>query len=194
MSTAILPEQQQQQPASLQQQQQQQQGGGYKSFLKPTKFWKSSSNNKVASSPEEQQQQHQPGKPFALTMPTFKKPGLLQPKEQPANALRETPKAEIYKLSTINDSGVYLPPSPTQEGKRDHWLDLDEQVLAFRLPAPECLTTYGSPQPKGESLFHTPSVIINQQQHHHHQFSVSTSITEDDIPSLMTDSSSTSPL
>lgn len=191
MSTAILPEQQQQpQPASLQQQQQQQQGGGYKSFLKPTKFWKSS-GNKVASSPEEQQQQ-QAGKPFALTMPTFKKTGLLQPKEQPANALRETPKAEIYKLSTINDSGVYLPPSPTQEGKRDHWLDLDEQVLAFRLPAPECLTTYGSPhQHKRESLFHTPSVIINQQ---HRQSSVSTSTTEDDIPSLMTDSSSTSPL
>ncbi|KAJ8663982.1 hypothetical protein O0I10_000258 [Lichtheimia ornata] len=192
MSTAILPEQQQQ----AAQQQQQQQSSGYKSFLKPTKFWKGSANNKVASSPEEQQQQPAAaGKPFALTMPTFKKPGLLQPKEQPANALRETPKAEIYKLSTINDSGVYLPPSPTQEGKRDHWLDLDEQVLAFRLPAPECLTTYGTPQQhKGESLFHTPSVIINQQQHHHHQSSVSTSTTEDDIPSLMTDSSSTSPL
>ncbi|RUS32498.1 hypothetical protein BC938DRAFT_475253 [Jimgerdemannia flammicorona] len=36
--------------------------------------------------------------------------------------LREAAKEHIYELSTINDSGVYLPPSlDTMNFKRDHW-------------------------------------------------------------------------
>lgn len=74
-------------------------------------------------------------------------------------ALVETAKGQVYKLSTINDSGVYLPPSPCEDGKHDHWLDIDQETMAFRLPSPDRLTTHS-----GEGhCFHTPSATINLQ-------------------------------
>ncbi|KAI8139738.1 hypothetical protein BJV82DRAFT_492550, partial [Fennellomyces sp. T-0311] len=68
----------------------------------------------------------------------------------------ETAKGDIFKLSTINDSGVYLPPSPCEDSKRDHWLDIDQDELVFRLPSPDRLTTHSGE----EHSFYTPSATI----------------------------------
>lgn len=70
--------------------------------------------------------------------------------------LRETAKGEVYKLSTINDLGVFMPPSPCEDSKRDHWLDIDQEELVFRLPSPDCLTTHSG----GAHSFFTPSATI----------------------------------
>ncbi|KAI8144886.1 hypothetical protein BJV82DRAFT_606589 [Fennellomyces sp. T-0311] len=157
---------------------------GYKSFLKPGKFWQRSTN-KVSNEDEKQQGEdnttnHNDNKKTLISMPTAFKPKSMDMHQ--SSALRETAKAEIYKLSTINDSGVYLPPSPAQNGKRDHWIELDEEALAFRLPSPECLTTYGSKN-KERPTFYTPSAVVMPR-------SSSVDTTEDDVPSLMTDLSS----
>lgn len=72
--------------------------------------------------------------------------------EERVVALKETGKNEIYELSTINDSGVYLPPKSEPASKHDRWLEVDEGDLVFRLPKPECLTK--------SHLFFTPSSTI----------------------------------
>ncbi|KAL0075571.1 hypothetical protein J3Q64DRAFT_1774901 [Phycomyces blakesleeanus] len=74
-------------------------------------------------------------------------------------ALRETAKDEIYELSTVNDSGLYLPPSPCEETKRDHWVGIDQEAMIFRLPSPAHLTT----QPGQKHCFFTPSTTIAEQ-------------------------------
>ncbi|KAI9498336.1 hypothetical protein BDB00DRAFT_783968 [Zychaea mexicana] len=108
----------------------------------------------------------------------------LKPDPHQTSALQEAAKAEVYKLSTVNDSGVFLPPSPKLDSKRDHWVELDEEALAFRLPSPERLTTYGSNDKKQYPTFYTPSAVVFPRPS-----SVDTT-TEDDVPSLMTDLSS----
>ncbi|KAI9246276.1 hypothetical protein BDA99DRAFT_543370 [Phascolomyces articulosus] len=71
-------------------------------------------------------------------------------------ALKETANNDIFKLSTINDSGFFLPPSPCEDSKRDHWLDIDQDELAFRMPSPDRLTTHS-----GEKhCFFTPSTTM----------------------------------
>lgn len=67
-------------------------------------------------------------------------------------ALRENSMSDVFKLSTINGSGEYLPPSPCEDSKRDHWLDVDQDELAFRLPSTDRLTK--------ENCFFTPSATM----------------------------------
>ncbi|CDS13910.1 hypothetical protein LRAMOSA06083 [Lichtheimia ramosa] len=67
-------------------------------------------------------------------------------------ALRENSMSDVFKLSTINGSGEYLPPSPCEDSKRDHWLDVDQDALAFRLPSTDRLTK--------ENCFFTPSATM----------------------------------
>ncbi|ORY93353.1 hypothetical protein BCR43DRAFT_496774 [Syncephalastrum racemosum] len=111
-------------------------------------------------------------------MPSF------QQKKSPAEALKETKKGEIYKLSTINDSGVYLPPSPCEDSKRDHWIELDEDIMAFRLPSPECLTAKTQPH-----SFFTPSASLCRAPTSRTATSASDGASESDVPSLITDNS-----
>ncbi|KAI7869553.1 hypothetical protein BDF14DRAFT_1722427 [Spinellus fusiger] len=70
--------------------------------------------------------------------------------------LREAANKEVYELSTVNDSGVYLPPSPSNE-KHDHWLVIDQEAMAFRLPSPRHLTT----QSGEKHCFFTPSTTVH---------------------------------
>ncbi|ORY91844.1 hypothetical protein BCR43DRAFT_566176 [Syncephalastrum racemosum] len=72
--------------------------------------------------------------------------------EEKVVELKETGKNEIYELSTINDSGVYLPPQAEPASKRDRWLEVHEDDLTFRLPSPDRLTK--------SHLFFTPSSTI----------------------------------
>lgn len=70
-------------------------------------------------------------------------------------ALKETGKNEVYELSTVNDSGMYLAPALIH-GKHDHWLGVDEDAFRFSLPSNDCLTTMsGRPH-----SFYTPSSVM----------------------------------
>ncbi|KAI8388251.1 uncharacterized protein BYT42DRAFT_491031 [Radiomyces spectabilis] len=121
----------------------------YKSFLKPAKFWQKS--NKTAPAGYENDE----NKPLEKTPTT-----LFKKKTDDEVALRETAKGEIYKLSTVSDSGVYLPPSPTEDSKRDHWLNIDQEAMVFPLPDFDRLTTNS-----GEKhSFYTPSVIVDHHE------------------------------
>ncbi|KAG2223032.1 hypothetical protein INT45_008233 [Circinella minor] len=185
-------------------------GGYYKSFLKPGKFWQRGSN-KVANSNEgdqHKQQQHEHeeqdeehhsqqveqtinhpddahhhnNKKSFISMPTPFKSSTKSDRQQ-SPALREAAKAEVYKLSIVNDSGIFLPPSPKLDSKRDNWIEMDEEAMSFRLPSPECLTTYGN-NDKTIPTFYTPSAMVFPRSS-----SVDTN-NEDDVPSLSTDISS----
>ncbi|KAG0175693.1 hypothetical protein DFQ28_006883 [Apophysomyces sp. BC1034] len=161
----------------------QQQEFKYKTLLKPVKFWQR--NNKTGVQPlatdivkeDQVPKKAAPGKLFIST------PSFSFKKQSPAStdglysnvALREASVDEVYKLSTIDDAGIYMPPSP--DAKRDHWLDLDQDIMAFRLPSSDCLTTKS-----GQHDFFTPSAIVNNLSR------VSTkSASDDDVPSLLTD-------
>ncbi|KAI8068507.1 hypothetical protein BC940DRAFT_318815 [Gongronella butleri] len=65
---------------------------------------------------------------------------------------------EVYELSTVNDSGVYLAPPAAAEVAKDHplWADdaMDDAVV-FDLPALDCLTTTHGPH-----SFYTPSSTL----------------------------------
>ncbi|KAG0164346.1 hypothetical protein DFQ28_010437 [Apophysomyces sp. BC1034] len=145
----------------------------YKSILKPVKFWQRS--NKTAPAFEEDEENiksvpateniNENAAPPAKTKPKLfiHTPFSLLKKQssepQDRVALVETAEGQVYKLSTINDSGVYLPPSPCEDGKHDHWLDIDQETMAFRLPSHDRLTTHS-----GEAhCFHTPSATIHNR-------------------------------
>lgn len=184
----------------------------YKSFMKPVKFWQRSSHQhkeptiddtiskdystqqseEVAEQIEEEAEQQKACKKSSSYMPSFgfgKKVNNNQP-ATPIVALTESGKTEVYKLSTIDDAGAYIPPSPTLQGKRDHWIDVSEDdIMNFRLPGSECLTTH-----VGEKhVFFTPSTFVQTQPYispiisHHHHMSDSTLST---VPSLEDDGSS----
>lgn len=166
-----------------------QERASYKSFLKPGKFWQKS--NKVAtttttSNEEKKHTKYTIAMPPALTLAGHK--------VENTTALRETAKGQVYKLSTINDSGIYLPPSPTLDSKRDHWIELDERAHAFKLPGPECLTTRTDENGKKHCSFFTPSAIVSRKSSSYQSYiSVPQPIsldspTYEDTPSLMTDS------
>jgi hypothetical protein len=138
-----------------------------KSFMKPVKFWSKSSTQSKQQEPvaepttisEEEVEEEQVPKVKTSYMPSFHfgssnniKKSSIQP------ALTESGKTEVYKLSTIDDTGIYVPPSPTIQGKRDHWIEIEEEQDFF-LPSSECLTTY-----VGEKHdFYTPSTFVHTQ-------------------------------
>ncbi|KAG1454537.1 hypothetical protein G6F56_007297 [Rhizopus delemar] len=105
----------------------------YKSFIRPVKFWQKTKVEDVEAIEEK--------------VPVNRK------KVVP---LVESDKAEVYKLSRI-DEGFYMPPSPTLEGKRDHWIDV--QDMEFNLPGSECLTS----RITEKHDFFTPSSFVETQ-------------------------------
>jgi hypothetical protein len=149
----------------------------YKSFIKPVKFWERPSS-KVA--PAQDEEQVQEVKEIVIPKPPQHTGGLLSsfsfsrkaaaPSSPPAHsyldktgvnvALKETAKGEIYKLSTVDDAGMYMPPSPNLQGKRDHWIDVNEDIMDFYLPSSECLTT---PEQDNKRGFYTPSSFVHTQ-------------------------------
>ncbi|CEI87694.1 hypothetical protein RMCBS344292_02103 [Rhizopus microsporus] len=72
--------------------------------------------------------------------------------------LVESTKEEVYKLSIIDDSGIYMPPSPTVECKKDHWID-NEDIMDFHIPSSECLTSHVTEKHD----FFTPSSFVECQ-------------------------------
>lgn len=110
----------------------------YKSFMKPVKFWQRSSPKEVTIDDNKNHQDDE-------ETPQIKNNGFipsfgLSKKKPSQQALTETKKGEIYKLSTIDNDGMYAPPSPGLQGKRDHWIDTAD--VDFYLPSSECLTTH----------------------------------------------------
>ncbi|KAI9477698.1 hypothetical protein BDB00DRAFT_879404 [Zychaea mexicana] len=149
MSAVVIAQQQQQQ------QPQQPPGtssGGYRSLLsKPARLWQRS--NKTAPLVDEKSPSVQP-----IDVPKNSSNSNKRNENKLTIVLRETAKGDIFKLSTINDSGFFLPPSPCEDSKRDHWLDIDQDELAFRLPSPDRLTTHSGD--KEQRSFFTPSATF----------------------------------
>ncbi|CAO3655659.1 unnamed protein product [Mucor hiemalis] len=142
----------------------------YKSFMKPVKFWQKSSQPKEVVHEEDTQQEQeeieQEQRPVTTHksssyMPSFSfsRKSTSPATFPPVVALTESGKTEVYKLSTIDHDGLYVPPSPTLGGKRDHWIEVNEDIMDFRLPSSECLTTH-----VGEKHdFFTPSTFVQTQ-------------------------------
>ncbi|KAF1806009.1 hypothetical protein V8B55DRAFT_1452978 [Mucor lusitanicus] len=161
----------------------------YKSFMKPVKFWSKSSPSQqqqqkessiddlinrdymsqngipqpeTAERPQPVPQQQQPAKSGYLSSFHFSRKSSNQSNNAsaPVVALTESGKSEVYKLSTIDDAGVYMPPSPSISGKRDHWIEVNEDdMMDFHLPDSACLTTH-----VGEKHdFYTPSTFVQSQ-------------------------------
>ncbi|GAA5796226.1 hypothetical protein HPULCUR_001596 [Helicostylum pulchrum] len=131
----------------------------YKSFMKPVKFWQKSVRKEIDTNDDDTQPTKVEGQLKSSSMiPSFgftKKAAYTTP-----TALTETKKGEVYKLSTIDNTGIYMPPSPSLDGKRDHWIDIDEDLMDFKLPGSECLTTH-----VGEKHdFFTPSATFVRTQ------------------------------
>ncbi|KAG2218402.1 hypothetical protein INT45_011590 [Circinella minor] len=154
MSTVIITQRQQE----AAQQKQSNGSGGYRSFLnKPARLFQRS--NKTAPlidmNNNNDDVEKQQVKPIEVSDSKNKKSNKRN-KNKLSLALIETGKNDIFKLSTINDSGFFLPPSPCEDSKRDHWLDIDQDELAFRMPSPDRLTTHSSEK----HCFYTPSATI----------------------------------
>lgn len=172
----------------------------YKSFMKPVKFWQKSSQQKestidtIVNEDYNKQEPVEPITPPQLTknsssyMPSFNFRKSTSSSIPTTPALTESGKTEVYKLSTIDDTGIYVPPSPTLQGKRDHWIDVNEDIMDFRLPSSECLTTH-----VGEKHdFFTPSTFVQTQPYifpviSHNNMSESTLSS---VPSFIEDDSS----
>ncbi|KAK4510014.1 uncharacterized protein ATC70_006183 [Mucor velutinosus] len=155
----------------------------YKSFMKPVKFWSKSpssqqqqkessiddlinrdymSQNGILQpeATERPQPMPQQAKPSYLSFHFSRKSSNQSTASAPVVALTESGKTEVYKLSTIDDTGAYMPPSPSITGKRDHWIEVNEDdMMDFHLPDSACLTTH-----VGEKHdFYTPSTFVQSQ-------------------------------
>lgn len=136
----------------------------YRSMFRPTKLWRTNKTAPMMPASDDKTEEKPglvdtPTSPSMMKMPTMKLPSPSLPSfhKKPDNsmALKETGKNEVYELSTVNDSGVYLAPAPIQ-GKHDHWLGVDEDAFRFSLPSNDCLTTMsGRPH-----SFYTPSSVM----------------------------------
>ncbi|KAI7897956.1 uncharacterized protein BX663DRAFT_526581 [Cokeromyces recurvatus] len=137
----------------------------YKSFIKPIKFWQKSERGSSIDELikrdycEEEDKNKQVAKkkllPSASSFSFAKKKSAIV-------ALKESGETEVYKLSTIDDTtGLYIPPSPTLESKRDHWVEINEEdIMDFYLPMnSECLTSHVNERHE----FYTPSSYVKCQ-------------------------------
>lgn len=168
----------------------------YKSFIKPVKFWQKSSqpaHEEDDSNGQEHQQEQQQQRPVTAHksssyMPSFSfsKKSSSPATPPPVVALTESGKTEVYKLSTIDHDGLYMPPSPTLGGKRDHWIEVNEDIMDFRLPSSECLTTH-----VGEKHdFFTPSTFVQTQPYIFPIASHMSDSTVSSVPSFVEDDGS----
>ncbi|KAI8052607.1 uncharacterized protein B0P05DRAFT_562148 [Gilbertella persicaria] len=124
----------------------------YSSFMKPTKFWQKSTSSPAIpqhESPQETRNSYLPSLKFKKSKST-----------STVIALEESGKSEVYKLSTIDHTGIYMPPSPGLSGKRDHWIEVNEdKMMDFHLPSSDCLTRHINEKHD----FYTPSSFVNSQ-------------------------------
>ncbi|KAI8882575.1 hypothetical protein K501DRAFT_285788 [Backusella circina FSU 941] len=147
----------------------------YKSFIKPVKFWDRPSSKVAPAQDQDQEQvkevvtQSPPQHNGLLSSFSFSRKTVVPSspsghsyleKTDVNVALKETGKGEIYKLSTVDDAGIYMPPSPNLQGKRDHWIEVNEDIMDFHLPSSECLTTMEDDNKRG---FYTPSSFVHTQ-------------------------------
>jgi hypothetical protein len=93
-----------------------------------------------------------PSKKGGSKMPTLFVPPILN------HGRKSSKNAQLYKLSTINDSGIYMPPSPTEEKNADQWNN-DEGYFDFYLPSPDRLTVQHAANKDSEYNFYTPSMV-----------------------------------
>lgn len=122
----------------------------YKSFMRPVKFWQKSTNDNQREGEECQDNHPESNRFLSFGKKQVKKPDVIP--------WVESDKKEVYKLSTVDASGIYMPPSPTLEGKRDHWIDVAED-MEFNLPHSECLTSHWTEKHD----FFTPSTLVQSQ-------------------------------
>lgn len=113
---------------------------------KKSKFWLK--RNTTTQSIDTVSQTPKKGGP---KMPTLFVPPIL-------NHGRRSKEAQLYKLSTINDSGIYMPPSPSEE-KADQWVSNDEGYFDFHLPSPDRLTVQHAANKDSQYNFYTPSMV-----------------------------------
>ncbi|KAH8551640.1 hypothetical protein BGW37DRAFT_491718 [Umbelopsis sp. PMI_123] len=85
-------------------------------------------------------------------MPTLFVPPILN------HGRRSSKIAQLYKLSTINDSGIYMPPSPTED-KIDQWDNIGEGYFEFHPPSPDRLTVQHAANKNSQFNFYTPSMV-----------------------------------
>ncbi|ORX54065.1 hypothetical protein DM01DRAFT_1407576 [Hesseltinella vesiculosa] len=118
-------------------------------MLKVPRLWKSSK-----TSPEEDAKTTAPTPPPKTMLPIVKKKlPLASPMSSvPTISLGAGNKKEIYELSTVNDSGVYLPPS-TNTKEQPSWAEEQDPNHVFYMPTLDCLTT-------GPHSFYTPSSTL----------------------------------
>ncbi|KAI8334103.1 hypothetical protein BD560DRAFT_414657 [Blakeslea trispora] len=132
----------------------------YKSFMKPSRFWKSASTPIVPQQQDELIDEKTPtitSTKSTSYMPTFT---FKKSNSNTMVALEESCQTEVYKLSTIDQTGFYMPPSPTLQGKKDHWIEVnEEEIMGFRLPSSECLTSHTNEKHD----FFTPSSFVKSQ-------------------------------
>jgi hypothetical protein len=113
-----------------------------------SKFWL----KKSSSTPPQSIDAALPQKKSGPKMPTLFVPPILN------HGHRNSKNAQLYKLSTINDSGIYMPPSPTEEKGGDQWSS-DEGYFDFHLPSPDRLTVQHAANKDSEFNFYTPSMV-----------------------------------
>ncbi|KAL0081711.1 hypothetical protein J3Q64DRAFT_1755039 [Phycomyces blakesleeanus] len=126
---------------------------------------------------EEQQEQLKPKQQRLFRSPFSRKA------VDPTLSVQHTAPTEVYELSMVSDTGVYIP--PIEEKIRDHWVDIS-QPAEFDLPSPECLTTaLGGPHE-----FFTPSAVAMRSSSIS-SLSLNEDNSDDDggVPSLISNSS-----
>ncbi|KAI8993641.1 hypothetical protein BDB01DRAFT_776993 [Pilobolus umbonatus] len=124
----------------------------YHSFIRPVKFWQKKDADKENS---------EDGKSHSILSFNFHRnssDGNTSP-EKPV-ALEENGLTEVYKLSTIDNNGLYNVPSPTLHGKKDHWVESTDELTDFKLPDATCLTSNNK-----EHEFFTPSNLLQYKSY-----------------------------
>ncbi|KAL0136224.1 hypothetical protein V8B55DRAFT_1450817 [Mucor lusitanicus] len=127
--------------------------------VKKSTFWQSGSSLKSAETPKESPKKTKPRAPalsFIDTLTLKRKSANLSLPASPA-----TP-TDMIKLSTVNHCGIYMPPSPSDDDKFEHYFDSlsqqqqQQQTDNFHIPC--CDKKYIMCTERG-SLF-TPSTRL----------------------------------
>ncbi|CAM0141648.1 hypothetical protein VKS41_000755 [Umbelopsis sp. WA50703] len=115
-----------------------------------TKFWPKRQSSTVSSITAQTEEPVSAKK--GAKLPTLFMPPILNHGRQSNKNL------QLYKLSTINDSGIYMPPSPAEE-ESDQWVNSDEGYFDFHLPSPDRLTVQHGANKNTAFNFYTPSMV-----------------------------------
>lgn len=113
-----------------------------------SKFWPKRQTSTVTEQTDDQPLSPKKG----AKLPTLFMPPIL------AHGRSSNKNVQLYKLSTINDSGIYMPPSPAEE-ESDQWVNNDEGYFDFHLPSPDRLTVQHGANKNSSFNFYTPSMV-----------------------------------